>query len=85
MFMDKLLHFFICMCIVLVGWALLPVGTPALVMSCIVALGVGLGKEFFDYTRDNTIKAVDYKDILADAAGIIAALAVIMLNNVIYG
>lgn len=84
MIMDKLLHFFICMCIVLVAWALLPAGTWSLVLACVTALGVGLGKEVFDYTREGSMSAVDYKDVLADVAGIVAAVLVVFLNNVIY-
>ena len=82
--MDKLLHFFICMCIVLVAWALLPAGPWSLVLACVTALGVGLGKEVFDYTREGTLDAVDFKDILADLAGIVAAAAVVGLNHLIY-
>ena len=82
--MDKLLHFFICMCIVLVGWALLPVGTWSIVLACVTAFGVGLAKEFFDYTREGSIKGVDYKDVIADVLGILGGLAVIMLNHLIY-
>ena len=84
MIMDKLLHFFICMCIVLVAWALLPAGTWSLVLACVTALGVGLVKEVFDYTREGSMSAVDYKDVLADVAGIVAAVLVVFLNNVIY-
>ncbi len=84
MIMDKLLHFFICMCIVLVAWTLLPAGTWSLVLACVTALGVGLGKEVFDYTREGSMSAVDYKDVLADVAGIVAAVLVVFLNNVIY-
>lgn len=84
MFMDKLLHFFICMCIVLVVWALLPVGTWSIVFACVTALGVGIGKEIFDYTKVGSMKGIDYKDIIADVLGIIGGLAVIMLNQMIY-
>lgn len=72
------------MCIVLVAWALLPTGPWSLVLACVTALGVGLGKEVFDYTREGTLDAVDFKDILADLAGIVAAAAVIGLNHLIY-
>lgn len=72
------------MCIVLVAWAILPAGTWSLVLACVTALGIGLGKEVFDYTREGSMSAVDYKDVLADVAGIVAAVLVIILNNVIY-
>lgn len=82
--MDKLLHFFICMCVVLTGWALLPAGGWSIAFACIAALGLGIAKEIFDYTSVGSIKGVDYKDIIADVLGIVGGLAVILLNQMLY-
>lgn len=82
--MDKLLHFFVSMCIVLVCWALLPAGTWSIILSSAIALMAGIGKEIFDYTRDGSLSAVDYKDILAGVAGIASGVLVIIINNIIY-
>ncbi len=82
--MDKLLHFFICLSIVLVCFALLPTGIWSVVLACFTALMVGIGKEVFDYTREGSLSAVDIKDIIADLGGILAGVLVIILNNIIY-
>ncbi len=82
--MDKLLHYFISMCIVLICWTLLPGGAWSIVLASVTALGAGLGKEIFDYTRDGSLSSVDIKDILADLAGIITGVLVILINLIIY-
>jgi len=83
---DHWLHFVACLFITLVGFYVFGLGLNwpwNLVLSGILALGIGIGKEIGDAM--NPGNKFDVTDLIADLVGIAVAVGIVFLLRAISG